>query len=345
MALSKMEVDRIAQATIGQRENPLWHKMREKRLTASCFGRALRAVDKPARLDAFRNELFAHRDISGIPAIKWGTAHETVAVTAYEKLTGYTVKETGLWLLPNGLLGASPDGLVYEGDRLIGILEIKCPFSMRWIKDPTDNDFRRCLPYYGTTLKETHDYYHQVQGELAATGAPWCDFFIWTPHGSRTIRVLPNDKWCREKLSQLSHFYAKKVLREEDRAQIYHYELVVEQPMEVDPCPKTISLHNLYVDVFTIHLARWITLFNKATNYEWPKACDVYFTQALSHTCENCVKALLSTRISDPILIPNRVNHWLAYPAHSAHVRSGLLLATDPTIAHSPCTCCTSSSL
>ena len=227
MALTKMEVDQIVQATIGQRDNPLWHKMREKRLTASCFGRALRAAKSSKSMDSFRKELFTRKDLSNIPAIKWGTQHESVALAAYEKMRGYNVKQTGLWLLPNGLLGASPDGMVYEGERLVGILEIKCPFSMRGIEHPTDNDFRKCLPYYTSdhTLKESHDYYHQVQGELAATGAPWCDFFIWTPNGNRTIRILPNEQWRAEKLTQLSNFYTKKVLRPEDRVLMYDFEL------------------------------------------------------------------------------------------------------------------------
>ena len=88
-----MEIEQIAQATTGQRTNPLWHRMREKRLTGSCFGRALRAATSrnSNAVEEFRKEIFTPRNLTHIPAIKWGTDHEAVALAAYFELTGYKV--------------------------------------------------------------------------------------------------------------------------------------------------------------------------------------------------------------------------------------------------------------
>ena len=43
------------------------------------------------------------------------------------------VTKSGLWIdLNTGWLACSPDGLVWDGnEQLVGILEIKCPYSAR----------------------------------------------------------------------------------------------------------------------------------------------------------------------------------------------------------------------
>ena len=45
----------------------------------------------------------------------------------YEVVTGNRVRETGLWLHPSGLLGASPDGLISDNK----VLEVKCPMKAK----------------------------------------------------------------------------------------------------------------------------------------------------------------------------------------------------------------------
>ena len=128
---SRTEIETIAISTTGQRNNPQWRAMRINRLTASSFGKAISLYynPDPTQIGHFKLSLTNPRDISNIPPIKWGIDHEKDAIAEYQKLTGYTVKETGLWLFPNGYLAASPDGMVYSGTQLIGILEVKCPWT------------------------------------------------------------------------------------------------------------------------------------------------------------------------------------------------------------------------
>ena len=45
------------------------------------------------------------------------------------------------------------------------------------------------------TLKETHDYWHQVQGQLQLTGKRCCDFVVWTQKDIQVIRILKDDSW------------------------------------------------------------------------------------------------------------------------------------------------------
>ena len=131
--LTKADIQEIVTATLGQRSNSLWLTMRRGRLTASSFGRVLQLARScnPIAIAKFRKDTFSPCDLSRVPAIKWGVEHEADAIAEYERETGFRVMPTGLWLFEDGYLGASPNGMVYNGDTLVGILEVKCPWSIR----------------------------------------------------------------------------------------------------------------------------------------------------------------------------------------------------------------------
>ncbi|KAJ8381087.1 hypothetical protein SKAU_G00018650 [Synaphobranchus kaupii] len=65
--------------------------------------------------------------LDGVMAVQWGVANEREGVKALQSVTGITMQESGLWLSPSGILGASPDGLV--GDN--ALVEVKCPYRER----------------------------------------------------------------------------------------------------------------------------------------------------------------------------------------------------------------------
>ena len=55
----------------------------------------------------------------------------------------------------------------------------------------------------GVVLKNIHDYYYQVMGQLALKGAQFCDFVIWTEIDMHTERIsfdatLWNDMWYKQ---------------------------------------------------------------------------------------------------------------------------------------------------
>ena len=78
----------------------------------------------------------------------------SVAIRAYESLTGHNVCATGLWCHPKiSWLGASPDGLIGQD----GVLEIKCPV-------------------YRIHDSVPKHYMPQVQAEMEMTARSWCDF-------------------------------------------------------------------------------------------------------------------------------------------------------------------------
>ncbi len=141
-------------------------------------------------------------------SLLWGRDHEYHARDQYVKglPDGLSVKECGLHISEiNGFLGASPDGLVFNGDQLCGCIEIKCPFSAREksIADACSQSQFFCKRDSSNkiSLKRTHNYYYQVQGQLAVLNLPWCDFVVWT-----------NRDFCVERVNYDEEFWSKQCL-------------------------------------------------------------------------------------------------------------------------------------
>ena len=60
-------------------------------------------------------------------------------------------------------------------------------------------------------LKESHQYFAEVQGQMGVTGAMWCDFVVYTKKGIHVQKIqFNNDYWIqlRDKLSSyyFNHF-------------------------------------------------------------------------------------------------------------------------------------------
>lgn len=65
-------------------------------------------------------------------ALQWGVDNEDPALWAYEQATGRTVLSCGFFVcLEHPILGASPDGVVFGEDGVMGVIEIKCPYEHR----------------------------------------------------------------------------------------------------------------------------------------------------------------------------------------------------------------------
>jgi putative phage-type endonuclease len=61
-------------------------------------------------------------------AMQWGIDTEPLARAMFELETGYTVREVGFIDHPTiPMSGASPDGIVMDGDKNAGLVEFKCP--------------------------------------------------------------------------------------------------------------------------------------------------------------------------------------------------------------------------
>lgn len=177
--------------TMPQRSDE-WFAARKGILTASNFGAWLLKDSDQRSRDAREKaicKLIAERaNCEEAPnfenwAMQRGTELEPQAVAAFEGETGLKVREVGFCKSLHGAFGCSPDGLI-EGES-VG-LEGKIPVP------PTHIAYRRAgvLP---------DEYYWQVQGSMAVTGAQYWWFQSWCP-GLAPLRIRIERDDTTEKL-------------------------------------------------------------------------------------------------------------------------------------------------
>lgn len=232
-AISKEKIEQVAQMTAGQRNNHLWALVRKNRLTASNFGKVLAAIRRNRFPPSLFKQILASYDLSTKDAIVWGVSNESVAKAKYCSYGDAVVEDTGVWLHENGVLGASPDGLIRRAathnynhqaaemtDVLEAmqvrpeILEVKCPFTARNMTIPEAINLIKefCLEYQVHDgrqvykLKENHIYYDQVQGQLYILNKSACDFVVWTTRDIAIVRVLQDGLWGQN-IEKLTNFY------------------------------------------------------------------------------------------------------------------------------------------
>lgn len=215
--ITREDAIQLERETVDQSMSPKWVEARAQRLTASNFSKV--AKRKKAITDTFLKNLFNPTPFS-TQATEHGLSKENIAKGVYTATRPHVhLHDCGLVVNPAfPFLGASPDGKVCDGG-VTGILEVKCPYSAR---DSVLEDFAADNPTFclkknagSTTLKLncSHDYYYQVQGQLMVTGAPFCDFIVYTSKDIFVERVLPNKEFSQILFDKLFNFYKSHALK------------------------------------------------------------------------------------------------------------------------------------
>ena len=219
--LSAEEITKIEIATRNQASSQVWHQLRAGRLTSSHFGDVFRrkACTKP---DNLLKVVMGYQEVPDNVHVAWGTKKEVAARRAYllhmqPNHAGISVRTSGLIVsedLP--YLASSPDGLVHCPHCMPsqGLLEIKCP-SVHRDKTPMeaakDKSFFCEIVDDKVTLKRSHKYYFQVQGQMGVSGKTWCDFFVWTMKGCTVERIHFDENLWKEMVQKLTIFYLEAV--------------------------------------------------------------------------------------------------------------------------------------
>ncbi|XP_050407346.2 uncharacterized protein LOC126822456 [Patella vulgata] len=197
LQVNRDEQDEIERATRGQTYSPRWFKERQGRITAS---KAYRILQGDSPYDIVQDIMATNyvRDAASLH----GNEQEPNAIKKYidyKKQKGdiFTFSECGLMVdLQHGELAATPDGIVTEGYGGKGVLEVKCPFSVRDMTPFEAILTKEDSPYFPLEmrgnrphLKTDHRAYYQVQMEMAITGCQWCDFVLYTNLQSPVVVV------------------------------------------------------------------------------------------------------------------------------------------------------------
>ena len=221
LCVTEDEARKIEQGTRQQRNSPEWFSARRFRLTSSVFGEIFhRRAETPP--DALVVRLIEQRQITS-PAIQWGVQQEAIALQAYvdyQHQNGHpelTACSVGFHIShSHPYLGASPDGGVYDPASVgepYGFLEIKCPYSHRdETPEAACESSNFCCSLESTngvptvTLRKSHKYYCQVQGQMGVGCRPWCDFVVYTNKGLSVERIsFDNEFWNHQLIGRILH--------------------------------------------------------------------------------------------------------------------------------------------
>lgn len=118
--------------------------------------------------------------------------------------------------------GASPDGVTSCDCCGIGVLEIKCPWLLRFDNMQVYLRKRTCPlkvvddaeGEWHYELKTGHEYYYQVQMAMFVTKAEFCDFVVWNPIKYIRIRVYKDEPFWDTQYTTASIFFRKVLLPE-----------------------------------------------------------------------------------------------------------------------------------
>ena len=61
-------------------------------------------------------------------------------------------------------------------------------------------------------LNKSHQYWHQVQGEMVAVGVSWAHFVVWTNVDCKIFHVEKDSLWEDNFVHMLSDFYLNDLL-------------------------------------------------------------------------------------------------------------------------------------
>ena len=133
------------------------------------------------------------------------------SVQTFLNPTGLKIEEAKFYIRQSHpFLGATPDGIIGKDNDIDSVVEVKCPYSSRWIGQrlkwiQLENDGT-----YG--LEPENQYWYQVQTQMFVTGARQCVFRVFTPKMT-WIMVVPRDQLFIDRtIHELTVYYVNEYL-------------------------------------------------------------------------------------------------------------------------------------
>ena len=238
--IDKSRFHALEHRTVLQGESAEWMEQHQFGLTASMFGKVYSSIQRPS--ESMLKSIFCPKDLSNVRSISHGKGKEKDARTMYAKkmqqqVPGFAIFDAWISVHPKfPYLGATPDGKVFDpsSNSKFRLLEIKCPYSKRGdTLDQAASDPNFYIEKAGANfyLKKTHLYFAQVQGQLALTRLPWCDFRVYLSNTNEMCvdrMYFDSDYWENKLLPKLKNLF-------------FNYALlfIVGQAKRVESCSRT----------------------------------------------------------------------------------------------------------
>ncbi|CAC5394477.1 unnamed protein product [Mytilus coruscus] len=217
---------KIETLTRGQSANEEWFRQRIGAITAS---KVVHVLGKKKNQNNFLMDIMKYKpiDLSRVKPIQWGLKHEITALKQVTKL--YEATHTNLEIVQPGLLvdrtysylRASPDAIMTCDCHGTTVIEIKCPYSCRYLT-PTVAVCEKKITYVGIekenmVLVKGHQYgyYEQIQTQLNVCKENNAKLVVWTTKGLLTIDVPFDEKyWTTIMLPAIRSFFETHIAPE-----------------------------------------------------------------------------------------------------------------------------------
>ncbi|XP_040071585.2 uncharacterized protein LOC115330270 [Ixodes scapularis] len=220
ITLTPLEAQDLEKNSRRQRDSATWLQARQYRLTASNFGTVHRHGEWTEKGLA---NLTSTKDLSRVPAIRYGIVNEPKALQRYEdvlKSRGRDVhlSSAGLFVDPDQpWLGATPDAIVYDATEQPpwGCVEVKCLYTLRNADRDTLLASNISVAFDSSNrphLKTEHPHFAQVVGQMGVTNLKWADYVLYGIN-FLTIQRIRFDKNIWEDIKEsLDNFYFTTLL-------------------------------------------------------------------------------------------------------------------------------------
>lgn len=175
--------------------NPYWLEIRAGKFTASDFHQYMPIVKKGELSDTAESNLYKKAleslgydfgESVKSAAMEQGTELEPIARQEYIEKTFNDVQEVGFVDWEKLRAGCSPDGVIYDGDTIAKIVEIKCPEIKNYLRMASG----KIPPLYIT----------QMQFNMLITGAKSCDFVVYHPDMRLVVQEINADNDYQEQI-------------------------------------------------------------------------------------------------------------------------------------------------
>jgi len=212
--VTQQETDAVESSTKTQASSKLWQRFRSGRITASRMHSVCHSSPSQPSQSLVLSVCYPENSTFKTAATSWGCRHEQTAreldaQTMATSHDNFVLEKAGFAINPNfPIIGATPDGLVSCDCCGTGVVEIKCPYSVRHSTTET----YACLK--GRKLKSDHAYFYQVQTQIFVTGREFADFVVWTERDIHIERIEPDVTFWGEISDQAADFHAMAIMPE-----------------------------------------------------------------------------------------------------------------------------------
>jgi len=188
--LTTNEIEAICYATQKQSDCEEWFNQRKGRITASKFKRVFTKMNSLIK-DREENDhtclvsdIMGYNPVIQTKSMKYGLAMENHVKKVYQsKIAKFhkdlQIEESGLVVSQSHLwIAVSPDLIIQCSCHGRGIVEIKCPDSIR-NENPNAENYKHLMRDCNNNmvLKQSSEYHYQIQGQMAITKLEYADFF------------------------------------------------------------------------------------------------------------------------------------------------------------------------